>query len=377
MPRYQSDESEDEYVEEQQHVDSEKEEEEEEEEEQEEEDEEEEEEHAPGDSEEDDEDAQENAEESDEEGEEHWRYSTCEGNRKALLVGICYPGGAAPLSGCWNDARNMKQFLLERGYEEENMLCLTDEDADDAESMPTAENIVTGMRWLVDGAAPDDALFYFYSGHGSSVTDTDGDEADGQDECIVPCDASASGVITDDIIHALVVQPLPVGCRLTMLFDCCHSGSGADLPYMYTEAGEIKSPHDKAEQMASIQHHANANDEDALMKAVENLKFSQTFEAQLAHKITIATKTSFADVIFLSGCQDEQCSADALNHDTGERSGAVTDAMIKYLDEVDPAPTYLELLAGIREILAARPGIAQRPQLSSSHPMDLNLTFVC
>jgi hypothetical protein len=30
-----------------------------------------------------------------------------------------------------------------------------------------------------------------------------------------------------------MVQPLPQGCRLTAIFDCCHSGSAMSLPYEY------------------------------------------------------------------------------------------------------------------------------------------------
>jgi hypothetical protein len=30
-----------------------------------------------------------------------------------------------------------------------------------------------------------------------------------------------------------MVGPLPSGCRLTAVYDCCHSGSALDLPYEY------------------------------------------------------------------------------------------------------------------------------------------------
>jgi len=34
-------------------------------------------------------------------------------------------------------------------------------------------------------------------------------------------------------MHDIMVKPLPAGCRLTAIFDCCHSGSLLDLPYEY------------------------------------------------------------------------------------------------------------------------------------------------
>ncbi len=56
---------------------------------------------------------------------------------------------------------------------------------------------------------------------------------DGMDETICPQDYQRAGMITDDELFGLIVAPLPAGCRLTAIFDCCHSGSGLDLPFMY------------------------------------------------------------------------------------------------------------------------------------------------
>ena len=41
-------------------------------------------------------------------------------------------------------------------------------------------------------------------------------------------------------MHEIMVQPLPPGCRLTALFDSCHSGSILDLPYLYHSNGRVK-----------------------------------------------------------------------------------------------------------------------------------------
>lgn len=34
------------------------------------------------------------------------------------------------------------------------------------------------------------------------------------------------------VMHDIMVKPLPAGCRLTAIFDSCHSGSSLDLPYI-------------------------------------------------------------------------------------------------------------------------------------------------
>ena len=51
------------------------------------------------------------------------------------------------------------------------------------------------------------------------------------DETICPVDFDVAGQITDDDLFALLAAPLPAGCRLTAVLDCCHSGHGMDFPF--------------------------------------------------------------------------------------------------------------------------------------------------
>lgn len=109
---------------------------------------------------------------------------------------------------------------------------LTD-DATDPNLYPSRANIITQMRNLVAGAAPGDSLWFSFSGHGSQVADTSGDEADGMDETICPADYTTAGQIVDDDIYAMLVKPLPPGARMHAIMDCCHSGTGMDLPLTF------------------------------------------------------------------------------------------------------------------------------------------------
>ena len=78
---------------------------------------------------------------------------------------------------------------------------------------------------LVSATTPGDALFFHYSGHGTQVpTDNDDPEVDGLDEAIVPVDMN---LIVDDDLRLIFCQ-LPLGARMTMLADCCHSGTMLD-----------------------------------------------------------------------------------------------------------------------------------------------------
>jgi metacaspase-1 len=42
----------------------------------------------------------------------HFQYSMCTGKKKALCIGINYVRQKGELKGCWNDARNVQQFLI-------------------------------------------------------------------------------------------------------------------------------------------------------------------------------------------------------------------------------------------------------------------------
>lgn len=91
---------------------------------------------------------------------------------------------------------------------------------------PTRENILKGFAWLVADATSDSHLFLHYSGHGSHQKDLNGDEENGgDDESICPVDYDTAGMIIDDDIRKLLVDPLPAECSLRCVFDCCHSGT--------------------------------------------------------------------------------------------------------------------------------------------------------
>ncbi|KAH8100814.1 caspase domain-containing protein [Cristinia sonorae] len=305
-----------------------------------------------------------------------FQYSQCTGKRKALCIGINYiKQPQAELKGCINDARNVQRFLQERfGYKQEDIVVLTD-DAQNPRQIPTKKNIIDAMQWLVRGAQPNDALFLHFSGHGGQTKDTDGDEADGFDEVIYPVDFKTAGHIVDDTIHEIVVKPLPAGCRLTTIFDSCHSGSALDLPYIYSTEGKIKEPNLAAEAGQGLLSAVGAyarGDMAGVMGSVSSLFKTASGSNKKAEAKARRTKTSPADVISWSGCKDSQTSADAF--EAGQATGAMSFVSTSAL-YLRPEQSYQELLGNIREIL--RNKYSQKPQLSSSHPIDTSLLFIC
>ena len=108
--------------------------------------------------------------------------------------------------------------------------------------IPTRANMIAAMQWLVSNAQPNDSLWFSYSGHGGQAADLTGDEDDGYNETVMPLDFKQAGQIIDDDLHTILVKPLPPGCRLTAIFDSCHSGTVMDLPYVYSTEGKLKEP---------------------------------------------------------------------------------------------------------------------------------------
>lgn len=268
-----------------------------------------------------------------------WRFhpnfkrSLCTGGRKAVCIGINYAGQSNPLHGCVDDAQNVYKFLMENHrYAHSNIIVLTD-DNPSPRSRPTQKNILNAMRWLVNGANAHDALFLHYSGHGGRTRDLDGDEPDGWDDVIFPLDYQTTGIITDDVLHDTLVKPLPAGCRLTAVFDSCHSGSILDLNYEFHSNGRLKTS-----PVAPAFHQA---------------------------------KSSPADVVCFSGCQDTQTSADTVEN--GVAVGAMSYAYLKVLKR-NPQISYIDLLRGVREILKKK--YSQKPQLSATHPIDIQRSFI-
>jgi hypothetical protein len=240
----------------------------------------------------------------------NYKYSNCTGRRKGLLIGINYFGQRGQLRGCINDVRNMTAYLGEHyGYKREDMVILTD-DQQNPMSQPTKQNILRAMHWLVKDARPNDSLFFHYSGHGGQTKDLDGDEEDGYDEVIYPVDFRQTGHITDDEMHRIMVMPLQAGVRLTAIFDSCHSGTALDLPYIYSTQGILKEPNLAKEAGQGLLGVISSYSQGDLGGVASNVIsfFKKATNGDEAHQRTMATKTSPADVIMLSGSKDDQTS---------------------------------------------------------------------
>ncbi|NTX55317.1 caspase family protein, partial [Myxococcus sp. CA039A] len=129
-------------------------------------------------------------------------------NRKAVVAGINnYRPQINQLSSCINDANLMVSLLgTQYGFAPKDIQVRLDEAA-------TLSNLKESLAWLFDGATQDDALVFFFSGHGYRVQ---------IDEVW-----RESLVLYDDFFFdqdfSKLTQPLPEGV-LTTVLDACHSG---------------------------------------------------------------------------------------------------------------------------------------------------------
>lgn len=241
-----------------------------------------------------------------------------------VLIGVDYAGSEHSLRGCQNDAENLRERLVSSGAARpEDVTLMRD---------PTGQQIVRALVAAADetwNAGDVETLFVSFSGHGTWMYDRDGDEADGRDECLCPADFVERGVLRDDELLRLFERVHP-GTRVRFLADCCHSGTCLDLPYAYAGHG-------------------------------------RTVRASAASD-TVGARAPVVDIACVSGCRDDQTSADAYDAKRMEYSGAMTSAL---LDATELEPTLgcdaFALLAAVRILLRER-RMPQIPQLSASAP---------
>ncbi len=269
--------------------------------------------------------------------------------KRALLVGINkYPDPADELRGCVNDVRLMEETLRrEYGFNGMGDVRILDD------SRATTNAILDGLSWLAAGAAPGDSLVFHYSGHGSQVPDDrHGDEtSDGLDEILCPYDLDWDRPLTDDRL-AEACAGIPKGALLTVILDCCHSGTGlreparsraplcACVPSGVCAASPVRVPDLPRERF--LRHPATP-----LLSA---RRPARRFGVSLA-------KTN---AVLLAACRDDQSAADAPIG--ASYYGAHTYYLCRALRQANWIATYRALAASMGDALA-RAGFDQVPQL--------------
>ena len=261
--------------------------------------------------------------------------------KRALIVGINYVGTGHPLKGCINDAHNMHRLVLDDlGFSQTKLVL---------EDAATTEGILSGLHWLVDGVKPGDVILFHFSGHGSQVRSNI--EPDGLDEIICPIDLDWKTKVIKDDQFKQIFSTVPNGVNVTVILDCCHSGSGMDQDQtlftqtrvqLHQEQPLVEKEGRFLPMPADIQHEIDT----------EHLEIREFKTSRDVNR----------SALLIAGCLPHQTSADAFID--GQFQGAATYALRNALTE--GKKTYREIAQHMTEYMeAAR--FSQRPQLDG-HP---------
>ena len=234
-------------------------------------------------------------------------------SKKALLIGINYTGTQNQLYGCINDVNSIKERIVKQGFSDNNIKILTDLTSKKANRV----NILEEFKNLLINSKAGDFLFLLYSGHGSYTRDRNGDERNGYDELIVSCDLQG---ILDDELKSLIQTYLKPDVTLFAMFDSCCSGSVLDLKYQYLDSLNYDTYTENPKELETI-----------------------------------------GNVFMISGCTDEQTSADAVINN--KATGAMTWALLEGLKQ-NPNCSWRELIKTMRDLLK-KSQYTQIPQFSS------------
>jgi hypothetical protein len=141
-----------------------------------------------------------------------------------VCIALDYPGTDNQLT-CTKDGNNIMQLWEACGQPREHVRQLFNNDGNKQQVIAAVEEI-SGM------VSEGDYFIFYYSGHGTSVPDKDGDEEDGKDEAL--CLVTPQGKIdwdafmTDDELSQQLAEHFPEQ-KIIILSDCCHSGTISDF----------------------------------------------------------------------------------------------------------------------------------------------------
>jgi hypothetical protein len=249
---------------------------------------------------------------------------------KALLFGLNYAHcKSGKLNGCINDVQIMSKYI------QSLMNIPVAIYTDDVDRKSTSyDGIIAKLYDLAIESYRENLEFVWihYSGHGSYQKDVSGDEKDGYDEGLVPSDYEIKGILIDDLINKIFNSFNPK-TRVLFVCDSCHSGSMLDLTYTW-----------------------GAN------------KKCSTDNPRCAVR---------APTMLISGCMDNQTSADAYNLlKDNKYIGALTASILNVLrTQGHYIYDVFALVEAVRRELQ-RGGFKQYPCLSSNYDITKTVSLV-
>ena len=201
-----------------------------------------------------------------------------------------YSGWSGPLNACEADAEDMAAVARSRGFSVKTLLTKAGTRAQVGAEMETA------ARSLKAG----DIFMMSYSGHGGQLPDRNGDEYDAQDETWCLYD----GELVDDELYRMLGK-FVAGVRILVFSDSCHSGSVVKLAY-YRGLSATQNPNPNTSPGSTVYRYMPP--EVALRTYRDHRDLYDPILKDKDLKKALASVK--ASVLLISGCQDNQLSAD-------------------------------------------------------------------
>ncbi|OQX98796.1 MAG: hypothetical protein B6I24_04335 [Bacteroidetes bacterium 4572_128] len=253
-----------------------------------------------------------------------------ESKKLALIIGISKYKKQWSRLNTETDVKLIKESLIKKGFEEENIIILKD-------SFATKKNIKNIFKeHLIDNAEEGDILVFHFSGHGQQVMDNNNDEADGYDESLVPYDADAiytrkytgQNHLIDDELNLMIYEARKkIGKKGSLMFiiDACYSGT-------ISRGGNVVIRGDK-DKLAPRSY-----------KPILDVKFANTSGA---YEVKKSDEKNLGKFVVFSGARQDQPNFetyDLENNPVGSLSLAFSRSIVK----INKNTSYLKLFDQIK-----------------------------
>ena len=271
-------------------------------------------------------------------------------HRRAMLIGIDTYPHVPQLDGCVNDVQLMRSVLVATfGFAPDDISLLTNDQA-------TRDAILSAFDALIAVTGTDDIVVIHYAGHGSRMTDREGDEPSGFDSTILPFDSGRAPQenrdITDDEIQLKLEALGAKTSYATLIVDACHSGTITRDVFGEKARGVPADRRSDVELPPSpIPHHMRKRPQ----------------SAGPSGWMPIAEK-----YLLIAGCRDDEMSYEYRPPEaTGAVAhGALTYFLCEYLRQAVPGTSYRDVFESAAARVNAEHG-AQHPQMEGQADREI------
>jgi hypothetical protein len=246
----------------------------------------------------------------------------------ALTIGLNavdpkhYEGWSGKLGACEADARDMADIARSRKFKSQTLLT----------RRATRAAVLRGITKATKTLKSGDIFMLTYSGHGGQLPDRNDDEPDAQDETWCLYD----GELIDDELYAALGR-FARGVRALVFSDSCHSGTVTKALFYVGRGAAPGTVAAEATNGGKVRYRAMPRE-----VALRTYRAHRAMYDGIQRSIKPNAQGAVsASVILISGCQDNQLSAD------GDFNGLFTANLLRVWKEGQFAGSYRQFHAAV------------------------------